>query len=153
MQPEPSFAVDQVGAVKTYGLIQDTSGMWIDSKWNFESSCHRCKAYITICDTECVGAGIVPNWAQTAGRLRYLSAAPCAGKRTTKSLAGTFPSGNYKLGREFWEPLTQGVVGSAVEPDTVPLPVLPAISAHSIEALRVLSESLQEGIPLIRGGL
>jgi hypothetical protein len=150
MQPEPSFAVDQIGAVKTCSLIQDTLGMWIDSKWNFEPSRYRCKAYITICDTECVGAGIVPNRAQTAGRLRYLSTALCAGKRTTKRLAGTFPSGDYKLGRECWEPTTQGVVGSVVKSNTVPLPVLPAISAHGIEALRVLAESFQEGIPLFR---
>jgi hypothetical protein len=148
MQPEPPFAVDQVSAVKTYSLIQDTSGMWSDSKWNFEPSCHRCKAYITVCNTKCVGTGVVPNWTQTASWLRYLSAALCAGKCITKRLAGTFPSGDHKLGRECWELLTQGVVGSMVKSDTVPLPALPAISAHGVETLRVLAESFQEGIPL-----
>jgi hypothetical protein len=148
MQPEPPFAVDQVSAVKTYGLIQDTLGMRIDSEWNFEPSHYRCKAYITICDTECVGTTIVPNRAQKASRLRYFYAAPCTGKCTIKRLAGTFPSGYHKLGRERWELPTQGVVGSIVESNTVPFPVLPAISAHGIETLRVLADSFQEGVPL-----
>src|SRR5690606_13500173 len=133
------------------GLIQNALSVWIEGERHFEPPRHGREAHIALGGAKRVGACVVPNRAQTASRLGCLLAAPCAAKRTPQRLAGAFPGGDHKLGRERWESLAQGAIGGMVEPDAVPLLVLPTIRAHGVEAFGVLAEGFPERVRLLGG--
>ncbi len=151
MQPEPAPAPDHVGAVEADGLVQNALGVRVKGERHLEPPRHGGEAHIALGGAKRIGAGVVPNRAQTASRLGCLLAAPCAAKGTPQRLTGAFPGGDHKLGRKRWESFTQGAIGGMVEANTIPLLMLPAVGAHGVEAFGVLAEGFQERLCLLRG--
>jgi hypothetical protein len=149
MQPEPSFAVDQVSTVKLDSPFQEVAGVRIYGKRHLDPTSHRGQADDTLLQFDGVRTRIVPDWCkcgdwtgnfapplpQHEGGFHRLS---CPNTRRNDQLC-------RKAGKLFSKP----TVGCMVQPNTVPFPMLPSVGSNGVETRRVLAQRFQERTGLL----
>jgi hypothetical protein len=138
MQPEATFAPDQVSAVKLNGLLQETLSVGIDNEWYFKPSSYRGQAGNAMLRLDGIGAGIIADRDKRGSWTRYLAAPllKCKGRLHCLSCPDT--RCDNQLRRETRKPLTNIIVSGVMQPDTVLFRMVPAICGDGIEARRVL---------------
>jgi len=149
MQPEPPFAVDQVGAVEADGLVQNALGVRVNGERHLETPTDRGQAHGALLWLDGIRAGVVADRdkrsARTGGFLPLLS----ADQSGLHGFRRPHARGNHQLRGEVGEPLAQTVVRGVVQPDAVLLRMHPAVGAHGVEAFGVLAEGFQERVRLL----
>jgi hypothetical protein len=149
MQPEPALVPDQVGAVKLNGLFQEMLSMGIGNERNFEPSCYRRQADDTLLRLEGIGTGIVADRNQGGGWTRRLAAFFLEGKGGFYRLRRPDTCRDDQLRGQAGKPLAESIVGCMVQPDTVLLPVRPAMGGDGVETGRVLAQRFQKRVGLL----
>ena len=159
MEKEETVTINQIGAIKPFGLSNLTLRAVIHLERNTKTTRHGRKASTVILQVEPITAHVVPNRSKSrarTGNLLWFALAIlllAQSKSRHQRFSCTHPSGYNKLRRQLGKLTTQIIIGRFVQRNAVLLAAIPTVTRNEIVASRRLFHGLKQRFFLFWCGL